>query len=100
EFRLDGLRLDATQSIHDDSPEHVLAQIAREARAAAGGRAIVLVAENEPEDVRLIDRYGVDALWNDDWHHAAAVAASGRREAYYTDYTGAPQEFVSMAKSG
>jgi maltooligosyltrehalose trehalohydrolase len=100
EFHLDGLRLDATQSIHDDSPEHILVRIAREARASAGGRPIVLVAENEPQDVRLIDRYGIDALWNDDWHHSATVAAGGRREAYYTDYTGTPQEFVSMAKSG
>ena len=41
EFHLDGLRLDATQQIFDASPEHILAAIARRARAAAGGRAIV-----------------------------------------------------------
>jgi maltooligosyltrehalose trehalohydrolase len=101
EFHLDGLRLDATQSINDDSEEHVLALIARRARAAAaGGRSIFLVAENEPQDVALIDDYGLDALWNDDWHHSATVAATGRREAYYTDYFGTPQEFVSMAQFG
>src|SRR5436190_1560572 len=44
EFHLDGLRLDATQSIHDFSPEHILGVITRKARAAAGERAIVLVA--------------------------------------------------------
>jgi maltooligosyltrehalose trehalohydrolase len=100
EFRLDGLRLDATQSINDDSDEHVIALIARRAREAAGGRRIVLVAENEPQEVRLLTEYGLDALWNDDWHHSATVALTGRREAYYTDYLGTPQEFVSMAKSG
>ncbi len=100
EFHLDGLRLDATQSINDASDEHVLALIARRARAAAAGRSIFLVAENEPQDVALIDDYGLDALWNDDWHHAAMVAATGRREAYYTDYFGTPQEFVSMAQFG
>jgi maltooligosyltrehalose trehalohydrolase len=100
ELRLDGLRLDATQSIHDDSPEHVLAVINRAARAAAGGRAIVLVAENEGQNVQLIAEYGLDALWNDDWHHVAMVAATGQREAYYTDYFGAPQEFASMAQHG
>lgn len=100
EFHLDGLRLDATQSINDASDEHVLARIARQARAAAPDRSIFLVAENEPQDVALIDAYGLDALWNDDWHHAAMVAATGRREAYYTDYFGTPQEFVSMAQFG
>jgi len=100
EFHLDGLRLDATQSINDASDEHVLALIARRARAAAPERSIFLVAENEPQDVALIDDYGLDALWNDDWHHAATVAATGRREAYYTDYFGTPQEFVSMAQFG
>jgi maltooligosyltrehalose trehalohydrolase len=100
EFHLDGLRLDATQSINDASDEHVLALIARRARAAAPGRSIYLVAENEPQDVALIDRYGIDALWNDDWHHSAMVAATGKREAYYTDYFATPQEFVSMAQYG
>src|SRR6185369_3589596 len=31
---------------------------------------------------------------------SATVALTGRREAYYTDYCGRPQEFVSMAKHG
>jgi maltooligosyltrehalose trehalohydrolase len=39
-------------------------------------------------------------MWNDDFHHAAVVALTGRREAYYTDYTGSPQEFISLAKWG
>jgi maltooligosyltrehalose trehalohydrolase len=63
------------------------------------------VAENEPQEVRLIrplDRggYGLDALWNDDFHHSAVVALTGRSEAYYSDHKGAPQEFVSAAKYG
>jgi maltooligosyltrehalose trehalohydrolase len=100
EFHLDGLRLDATQSIFDDSSAHVLRQITDRARSAANGRNIIVIAENEPQDVRLVDRYGVDALWNDDWHHSAVVATTGQIEAYYTDYRGLPQEFVSMAKLG
>ena len=39
-------------------------------------------------------------LWNDDFHHSAMVALTGRNEAYYTDYRGAPQEFVSAVKHG
>jgi maltooligosyltrehalose trehalohydrolase len=105
EFHLDGLRLDATQSVHDDSPEHVLVAIGREARRAAGARSIILVAENEPQETRLVRRpedggYGLDALWNDDFHHSAMVALTGRSEAYYTDYRGTPQEFVSALKYG
>lgn len=96
EFHLDGLRLDATQSI-DYS---VIGELVTSAREAAGDRTIFIVAENEPENVALIDEHGVDAMWNDDWHHSAIVAMTGRREAYYTDYLGTAQEFVSMAKHG
>jgi maltooligosyltrehalose trehalohydrolase len=105
EFHLDGLRLDATQSIHDRSDEHMLAAIATRARSAAGNRAVYLVAENEPQEVRLVGPiqrggYGLDALWNDDFHHSAIVSLSGRREAYYSDHRGSPQEFISAAKYG
>jgi maltooligosyltrehalose trehalohydrolase len=105
EYRLDGLRLDATQAMHDESDEHILALIGRRARAAAGERQIVLIAENEPQQVRLVrpleqDGYGLDGLWNDDFHHSAVVAMTGRREAYLSDHRGSPQEFVSAAKLG
>src|SRR5262249_54239069 len=105
EFHLDGLRLDATQQIFDASPEHLVAAVGRRARAAAPRRSIVIVAENEPQETRLVrpldeGGYGLDALWNDDFHHAAIVALTGRREAYYSDTRGEPQEFVSAAKYG
>ena len=103
EFHLDGLRLDATQQIFDSSPRHIVADIAREVREAAAGRSTLVVAENEPQDVRLVQPLeqgglGCDALWNDDFHHTAKVAATGRREAYYADYGGTAQEFVSCLK--
>ena len=49
EFHFDGLRLDATQDVRDASPEHVIAAIVRAARAAAGTRTVLVVAENEPQ---------------------------------------------------
>jgi maltooligosyltrehalose trehalohydrolase len=105
EFHVDGLRLDATQQIFDSSSPHVLEEITRGAREAAHGREIIIVAENEPQQVKLIrppdqGGYGMDALWNDDFHHTATVAMTGRNEAYYTDYHGAPQEIVSALKWG
>jgi maltooligosyltrehalose trehalohydrolase len=105
EFHLDGLRFDATQDIHDDSPEHILAAIGRVAHAVAGRRSIVLIAENEPQQTRLVRRpeaggYGLDALWSDDFHHTVTVALTGRQEAYYSDYRGSAQELVSAVKWG
>jgi maltooligosyltrehalose trehalohydrolase len=105
EFHFDGLRLDATQDMHDASAEHVITAIARRARQAAGGRGTFIVGENEPQNTRLLRPVeaggsGLDALWNDDYHHTAVVALTGRREAYYFDYRGSPQEFVSSAKYG
>jgi maltooligosyltrehalose trehalohydrolase len=105
EYHFDGLRLDATHSIRDDSAEHFLAALAREVRDAARGRETIIVGENEPQNTRLlrpaeVGGYGLDALWNDDFHHTASVALTGRSEAYYTDYRGTPQEFVSSAKYG
>jgi len=105
EYHLDGLRFDATHTIHDASSVHVLAEIARAARKAALPRSIVLVAENERQDVRLVrpieeGGYGLDALWNDDFHHSAMVALTGRAEAYCQDYRGNAQELISAAKWG
>jgi maltooligosyltrehalose trehalohydrolase len=105
EFHLDGLRLDATQNIYDSGPRHILAELSQRTRAAAGERPILLIAENEPQDVVCITPieqggYGLDAMWNDDFHHTARVALTGRREAYYTDYCGSPQEFISAVKRG
>jgi maltooligosyltrehalose trehalohydrolase len=105
EFHLDGLRLDATQNIYDSSPEHFLAALARRVRQASAGRRTVLIAENEPQHTWLVQPaeqggYGLDGLWNDDFHHTALVALTGRHEAYYCDYRGSPQEFISAAKWG
>ncbi|MBI2395755.1 MAG: malto-oligosyltrehalose trehalohydrolase [Deltaproteobacteria bacterium] len=105
EYHLDGLRLDATQSMHDASPTHVLVDIARAVREAGAGRRTLLVAENEPQHARFarpIERggYGLDLMWNDDFHHAARVAVTGHDEAYFTDYRGTPQELVSAIRHG
>ena len=105
EFHLDGLRLDATQQIFDSSDEHVLAAITRRVRAAANGRSSYLVAENEAQHSKLARSledggYGIDALWNDDFHHSASVAVTGRNEAYYSDHRGHPQELISAMKYG
>jgi maltooligosyltrehalose trehalohydrolase len=105
EFHLDGLRLDATQNICDASPRHVVRVIAESAHAAAPRRTVFVVAENEPQDANLVrpvadGGMGFDALWNDDWHHSAVVALTGRNEAYYADYRGGAAELVAAVKYG
>jgi maltooligosyltrehalose trehalohydrolase len=105
EFHLDGLRLDATQQMFDSSSENIIAAIGRRVREAARGRTTIIIAENEPQDTKLVrpsdcGGYGLDAVWNDDFHHSAMVAMTGHNEAYYTDYRGKPQEFISALKHG
>lgn len=105
EFHIDGLRLDATQMIFDDSRTNIMSEVASVVKEAGGGRATLVFAENEPQDVRLArpveeGGFGIDSLWNDDFHHSARVAMTGRREAYYMDYTGRPQELLSSVKRG
>lgn len=105
EYHFDGLRLDATQQIYDESETHILAEIVTAARNAAPHRHVHIVAENETQQARLVrprrsGGCGMDSIWNDDFHHSAVVAATGRAEAYFSDYRGTPQEFVSALKYG
>ncbi|HST29597.1 MAG TPA: malto-oligosyltrehalose trehalohydrolase [Chthoniobacterales bacterium] len=105
EFHFDGFRFDATQEVKDKSEEYIIGAIGRAAHEAARPRDIILVAENERQEAKLIlprekGGHDLDAVWNDDFHHAAVVALTGKREAYYTDYLGSPQEFISAAKYG
>ncbi len=105
EFHIDGLRLDATQAIFDDSPEHILTRIGEAVRGAAGDRATFVINENEPQLAKIVrpvgrGGFGLDGMWNDDFHHSAMVALTGRSEAYYSDHSGTPQEFISAAKYG
>ncbi len=105
EFHIDGYRFDAIQSIYDNSSRHILAEISEAARQAAGKKSIFLSAENELQDVHTAKPEqeggrGMDAMWNDDFHHTARVRATGRNPAYYSDYFGSPQEFMTALKHG
>jgi len=105
EFHFDGLRLDATQQIFDQSPTNIIAEIAETVRSAAGSRRTYIVAENESQDVTLVRStadggYGLNAIWNEDFHHSARIALTGRLEAYYSDYTGQVRELLSCTRHG
>ncbi|HVX97461.1 MAG TPA: malto-oligosyltrehalose trehalohydrolase [Polyangia bacterium] len=105
EFHFDGYRFDATQAISDRSTPHILAEAVVTARAAAPHKTLYLIGENEPQDSRLArpaaeGGTGLDALWNDDFHHSALVALTGHREAYFMDYTGEARELCACVRHG
>lgn len=105
EFHLDGLRLDATQQIFDRSDRHIIAEATEAAREAAKPKKIIVVGENEPNNTDMVlpekcGGLGIDALWNDDFHHSARVALTGYSQAYYSGYKGSPQELISAVKYG
>jgi maltooligosyltrehalose trehalohydrolase len=105
EFHFDGFRFDALHAIRDQSGEYIIGAVGRAAREAAGARSIILIAENDRQEARMARPRceggdDLDGMWNDDFHHSAVVALTGRKEAYFGDYRGAPQEFISAAKHG
>src|SRR5262249_50490511 len=74
EYHVDGLRLDATHAIADDSPRHFLAELAERVHNAVSGKSLLVIAEDcrnlahmlKPESER---GWGLDAVWADDLHH-------------------------------
>jgi len=105
EFHFDGFRFDALHAVRDRSNEYIIGAVARAARKAAGTRSIILIAENDRQEAKMVRSRtqggdDLDGMWNDDFHHSTVVALTGRKEAYYDDYRGTPQEFISAAKYG
>lgn len=105
EYCFDGLRIDATPWFFCTTEVHILAELTQTIKKAGGKRKTIAIGENEPQESKLLrpikeGGYGFDMLWNDDFHHTANVRLTGKREAYYTDYLGSPQEFISSLKYG
>src|SRR5215208_5464989 len=91
EFHFDGFRFDATHAIHDRSEEYIVGAVGRAARKAAGRRSIILVAENDLQESKMTRPQkeggdGLDAMWNDDFHHSVIVALTGQNIGYFADY--------------
>ena len=93
EFHIDALRLDALHAIVDQSPQPFVAELAETVHRARERwhRKIYLMAEGDLNDVRLIRSpelggYGLDAHWNDDFHHALHTLLTGEQTGYYADF--------------
>jgi maltooligosyltrehalose trehalohydrolase len=106
EYHLDGLRLDAVQTIKDGSPQHILAEIQESVQELAGvmNREVYVIAETDENDSRYVKPaadggYGLDGVWSDDFHHAVHAYFTGERQGYYQDF-GDPAQIASALRDG
>jgi len=103
EYRLDGLRLDAVDSIDDQSEEPILEKLAQAVRSRCTNRHVHLMTEDDRNITRLHERdaegrprlYSTE--WNDDFHHAAHQIATHESFGYYCDYCDTPVERLARA---
>jgi maltooligosyltrehalose trehalohydrolase len=98
EYHADGLRLDAVQTIRDDSPKHIVAEIAERVHALGRelGRTVTVIAETDENEARYVrptaeGGYGLDGVWSDDFHHAVHTLVTGEKAGYYQDFGRAGQ---------
>jgi maltooligosyltrehalose trehalohydrolase len=103
-YHADGLRLDAVHAICDDSPKHIVAEIAECAHFLGSKRGFPawIIAEsdlNDPTVVRDPDKggWGTDAQWSDDFHHALHALITGERHGYYVDF-GDPEDLAKVIR--
>lgn len=106
EYHIDGLRLDATHAIIDESDEHWLAALSREARLLLGPqRPLHFIAEDDRNlSTLMLPResggYGLDGVWADDFHHVVRRRVAGDHEGYYQDYAGTMEELATVLRQG
>ena len=104
EYHLDGLRLDATHAIIDDSPVHVITELALAARGAVRWP-IHVFAEDSRNLCTILDEpgaggWGLDGVWADDFHHIVRRLMAGDAHGYYEDFGGTAEELALTIHQG
>jgi maltooligosyltrehalose trehalohydrolase len=106
EYHVDGLRIDAIHGIFDFSARHILFDIRESVhqQARKSGRLVWVIAESDLNDVRVVNPpsrggYGLDAQWNDDFHHCLHTLLTGEQEGYYEDF-GEIKHLVKALREG
>ncbi len=98
DYRLDGLRLDATQAMQDDSPYHILQELADEVHHLRGTH--LLLAEDYRNLPELVTDYHLDGIWVDDFHHQMRVTLSEDQDGYYSTYDGGAEALAHCINRG
>jgi maltooligosyltrehalose trehalohydrolase len=106
-YRFDGLRLDAVHAIVEGGRPSILYDLSRVVGhfAAATGRMIHLVLENDDNRASLLDPCAnpsqgkYRAQWNDDYHHAWHRLLTGEDRGYYQDYAPEPRRHIACVLS-
>jgi len=93
EYHIDAIRIDAIHGIFDFSARHFLEDLGEAVHRQAErlSRKIYVIPESDLNDVRVINPretggYGLDAQWNDDFHHALHTLLTGEEKGYYRDF--------------
>jgi maltooligosyltrehalose trehalohydrolase len=105
EYHMDGLRLDATHALVDDSPVHLLEELTTVVRGSIPDRRVLLVAEDDRNLATIIrpraeGGWGLDAVWADDFHHHARRLAAGDRDGYFQDFSGSAADLAATLAHG
>ena len=104
EYHLDGLRLDAVHAIIDESPRHFLRQLADEVHVLSGPRRCLVAEDHRNLNTVLAPAeesgYGIDAVWNDDFHHQVRRLLAGDADGYFMDFTDSTRELAAILRSG
>jgi maltooligosyltrehalose trehalohydrolase len=107
EYHLDGFRLDATHAIIDDSPRHILAELADTVHreAAELHRRVLVIAEDHGNLNYMVkpesrQGYGLDGVWSDDFHHQMRVCLAGDRDGYFADFEGTTGDIAATVRDG
>jgi maltooligosyltrehalose trehalohydrolase len=105
EYHVDGLRLDATHWLQDESKRHFVAELADGIRESAKNRTVLLVSEDDRNLATIVrrpheDGWGLDAVWADDFHHHVRRRSAGDRDGYYQDYSGAIADLAATLRQG
>ena len=107
DYHFDGLRLDATHAIVDDSPKHFLAELREtiDASMQMEQRKVLVIAEDDRNLARIAmpeseGGFGLDGIWADDLHHQIHRYLTGQSDGYFADFSGTVADIAMTAKKG
>ena len=105
EYHFDGLRLDATHALADESPRHILRDLTLAVRGSLPDRQVLLVAEDDRNLATIVKApaeggWGLDAVWADDFHHQVRRLSAGDRDGYFQDFSGSAADLAATIRRG